>query len=89
MPSLTAGVLPDLCAMLIFHDRGIVAESAAAAMVAAAKIQGAGLATIGLAGAGKFSHRKPEVPEAHDANHSNSRCRYRNSVRCLDPGCRP
>lgn len=34
------------------QSRGIVAESAAAAMVAAAKIQGAGLATIGLAGAG-------------------------------------
>lgn len=49
----------DLCAMLIFHDRGIVAESAAAAMVAAAKIQGAGLATIGLAGAGKLLPSKP------------------------------
>ncbi|KAF2434580.1 hypothetical protein EJ08DRAFT_582235 [Tothia fuscella] len=34
------------------QKRGIVAESAAAAMVAAAKIQGAGMATIGLAGAG-------------------------------------
>jgi len=34
------------------QSRGIVAESAAAAMVAAAKIQGAGMATIGLAGAG-------------------------------------
>lgn len=44
----------NLCTVLIFHDRGIVAESAAAAMVAAAKIQGAGLATIGLAGAGKL-----------------------------------
>ncbi|RDI81593.1 hypothetical protein Vi05172_g8322 [Venturia inaequalis] len=36
----------------MMQKRGIVAESAAAAMVAAAKIQGAGLATIGLAGAG-------------------------------------
>ena len=34
------------------QKRGIVAESAAAAMVAAAKIQGAGIATVGLAGAG-------------------------------------
>lgn len=34
------------------QSRGIVAESAAAAMVAAAKIQGAGIATVGLAGAG-------------------------------------
>jgi len=36
----------------MMQKRGIVAESAAAAMVAAAKIQGAGMATIGLAGAG-------------------------------------
>ena len=36
----------------IIQSRGIVAESAAAAMVAAAKIQGAGIATVGLAGAG-------------------------------------
>jgi len=36
----------------MMQKRGIVAESAAAAMVASAKIQGAGLATIGLAGAG-------------------------------------
>lgn len=43
----------ELVPLLIFRHRGIVAESAAAAMVAAAKIQGAGLATIGLAGAGK------------------------------------
>jgi F-type H+-transporting ATPase subunit c len=34
------------------QSRGIVAESAAAAMIGAAKLQGAGLATIGLAGAG-------------------------------------
>lgn len=54
MPSLNVVTANDLCAMLIFHSRGIVAESAAAAMVAAAKIQGAGLATIGLAGAGKL-----------------------------------
>merc|ERR1711963_889024 len=33
----------------VIQKRGIVAESTAAAMVAAAKIQGAGLATIGLA----------------------------------------
>ena len=36
----------------IIQSRGIVAESAAAAMVAAAKIQGAVIATVGLAGAG-------------------------------------
>jgi F-type H+-transporting ATPase subunit c len=36
----------------MMQSRGIVAESAAAAMVAAAKIQGAGIATVGLAGAG-------------------------------------
>jgi F-type H+-transporting ATPase subunit c len=36
----------------IIQKRGVVVESTAAAMVAAAKIQGAGLATIGLAGAG-------------------------------------
>ncbi|OCK79067.1 hypothetical protein K432DRAFT_383408 [Lepidopterella palustris CBS 459.81] len=36
----------------IIQSRGIVAESTAAAMIAAAKIQGAGMATIGLAGAG-------------------------------------
>jgi F-type H+-transporting ATPase subunit c len=48
--------------LLIFGHRGIVAESAAAAMVAAAKIQGAGLATIGLAGAGKsFSNIRSSV----------------------------
>jgi hypothetical protein len=46
-------VVLELIPLLIFRHRGIVAESAAAAMVAAAKIQGAGLATIGLAGAGK------------------------------------
>ena len=34
------------------QSRGIVAESAGAALIAAAKIQGAGMATIGLAGAG-------------------------------------
>lgn len=54
MPSFNVGIVIDLRGMLIFHCRGIVAESAAAAMVAAAKIQGAGLATIGLAGAGKL-----------------------------------
>lgn len=32
--------------------RGVVAETAAGAIVAAAKLQGAGLATVGLAGAG-------------------------------------
>ncbi|KAF2127732.1 hypothetical protein P153DRAFT_344059 [Dothidotthia symphoricarpi CBS 119687] len=36
----------------LIQKRGVVVESTAAAMVAAAKIQGAGLATIGLAGAG-------------------------------------
>lgn len=36
----------------IIQSRGVVAESAAAALVAAAKIQGAGMATVGLAGAG-------------------------------------
>jgi F-type H+-transporting ATPase subunit c len=34
------------------QSRGVVVESTAAALIAAAKIQGAGLATIGLAGAG-------------------------------------
>ena len=34
------------------QSRGIVAETTAAALIASAKIQGAGLATIGLAGAG-------------------------------------
>jgi hypothetical protein len=34
------------------QSRGVVVETTAAAMVAAAKMQGAGLATIGLAGAG-------------------------------------
>ena len=34
------------------QSRGIVAETTTAAIVAAAKMQGAGLATIGLAGAG-------------------------------------
>ena len=34
------------------QSRGIVAETAAAALIASAKMQGAGLATIGLAGAG-------------------------------------
>ncbi|PNS15966.1 hypothetical protein CAC42_4367 [Sphaceloma murrayae] len=34
------------------QSRGIVAETATAATIAAAKIQGAGMATIGLAGAG-------------------------------------
>ncbi|RYP13159.1 hypothetical protein DL765_007034 [Monosporascus sp. GIB2] len=34
------------------QSRGIVAESAAGALIAAAKMQGAGLATVGLAGAG-------------------------------------
>jgi F-type H+-transporting ATPase subunit c len=36
----------------MIQSRGIVAESTAAAMIAAAKIQGAGMATVGLAGAG-------------------------------------
>jgi F-type H+-transporting ATPase subunit c len=36
----------------VIQSRGVVAESAAAALVAAAKIQGAGMATVGLAGAG-------------------------------------
>ena len=34
------------------QSRGVVAESAAAALVISAKVQGAGMATIGLAGAG-------------------------------------
>lgn len=34
------------------QSRGVVAETMTAAVVAAAKMQGAGLATIGLAGAG-------------------------------------
>ncbi|KAI1337899.1 ATP synthase subunit C-domain-containing protein [Xylariaceae sp. FL0016] len=34
------------------QSRGIVAETAAGALVAAGKMQGAGLATVGLAGAG-------------------------------------
>jgi F-type H+-transporting ATPase subunit c len=54
MPIPAIGVVLELIPMLIIRYRGIVAESAAAAMVAAAKIQGAGLATIGLAGAGKY-----------------------------------
>ena len=36
----------------IIQSRGVVAESAAAAIVTAGKLQGAGMATIGLAGAG-------------------------------------
>jgi F-type H+-transporting ATPase subunit c len=36
----------------VIQSRGIVAESTAAAIIAAAKIQGAGMATVGLAGAG-------------------------------------
>ena len=36
----------------VIQSRGIVAESATAALIAAAKIQGAGMATVGLAGAG-------------------------------------
>lgn len=36
----------------IIQSRGVVAESTAAAVIAAAKIQGAGMATVGLAGAG-------------------------------------
>lgn len=55
MPVSIIGVVIELVPVLIFRYRGIVAESAAAAMVAAAKIQGAGLATIGLAGAGKYT----------------------------------
>ncbi|KAI0474960.1 ATP synthase subunit C-domain-containing protein [Xylariaceae sp. FL0804] len=34
------------------QSRGVVAETAAGALIAAAKMQGAGLATVGLAGAG-------------------------------------
>ncbi|MCJ1433441.1 ATPase complex subunit 9 [Xylographa pallens] len=34
------------------QSRGVVAETTAAALIAAAKMQGAGMATIGLAGAG-------------------------------------
>jgi F-type H+-transporting ATPase subunit c len=34
------------------QKRGVVAETTTAAMIAAAKIQGAGMATVGLAGAG-------------------------------------
>lgn len=34
------------------QKRGVVAETTTAAIVAAAKMQGAGLATVGLAGAG-------------------------------------
>ena len=34
------------------QSRGVVAESMATALVVSAKMQGAGLATIGLAGAG-------------------------------------
>lgn len=34
------------------QSRGVVAETTTAALVAAAKIQGAGMATVGLAGAG-------------------------------------
>jgi F-type H+-transporting ATPase subunit c len=36
----------------VMQSRGVAAESAAAALLAAAKIQGAGMATVGLAGAG-------------------------------------
>ena len=36
----------------VMQSRGVVAESAAAAIISAAKIQGAGMATVGLAGAG-------------------------------------
>jgi F-type H+-transporting ATPase subunit c len=34
------------------QKRGVVVETTTAAMIAAAKIQGAGMATVGLAGAG-------------------------------------
>jgi F-type H+-transporting ATPase subunit c len=34
------------------QKRGVAAETTTAAMIAAAKIQGAGMATVGLAGAG-------------------------------------
>jgi F-type H+-transporting ATPase subunit c len=34
------------------QKRGVVAETTTAALIAAAKIQGAGMATVGLAGAG-------------------------------------
>ena len=39
----------------VIQSRGVVTESAAAALIAAAKIQGAGMATIGLAGAVRVS----------------------------------
>jgi hypothetical protein len=63
MPNICTVVVIGSILELIFRHRGIVAESAAAAMVAAAKIQGAGLATIGLAGAGKliFSNVRSSV----------------------------
>ncbi|KAH8647729.1 ATP synthase subunit C-domain-containing protein [Xylariales sp. PMI_506] len=45
--SLSASLTPGA-----MQSRGVVAETAAGALIAAAKMQGAGLATIGLAGAG-------------------------------------
>ncbi|TLS26433.1 hypothetical protein PpBr36_05320 [Pyricularia pennisetigena] len=46
------GNINSVIARNAMQSRGVVAETAAAAMIAAAKAQGAGLATIGLAGAG-------------------------------------
>lgn len=46
------GSINSVIARNAMQSRGVVAETAAAAMIAAAKAQGAGLATIGLAGAG-------------------------------------
>ncbi|RYP53145.1 hypothetical protein DL768_001819 [Monosporascus sp. mg162] len=46
------GSLSSNIARATMQSRGIVAESTTAALLAAAKMQGAGLATIGLGGAG-------------------------------------
>ena len=52
---LNGGVRNNLASKMVrsaVQSRGVVVESTAAAMLAAAKVQGAGMATIGLAGAG-------------------------------------
>jgi F-type H+-transporting ATPase subunit c len=51
-PATCVPLSPTTLAAKSSNRVGIVAESAAAAMVAAAKLQGAGIATVGLAAAG-------------------------------------
>ncbi|RYP65607.1 hypothetical protein DL771_008215 [Monosporascus sp. 5C6A] len=50
--SSARGTLSSSIARGVMQSRGVVAETTAAALLAAAKMQGAGLATIGLGGAG-------------------------------------